>query len=328
MNKTGKACCILLLGALLAAAGTLAGCGEPHEHDLQRVAAHAATCTENGNSQYWYCEGCGKYFSDAEATAEISEEDTVIPASHRLREVGAVTSDDLFACNAIAHWECAVCGALFADEKGTEELTEADIYEAKSFTLTDASATSADSVSYIYADLGEEEKAALAVTEDKFVLRIFLGWGGETSVAERGANGENFRINLNLDPRESYGSKWFSFRYGYDANGLFAHFSDQEENKTYLADLEGGDALVEEFAQSNGLYFVIVRSGVYFTAYAEDPDGNLYQVSRSTLIGTDALTKITVGVNSYNNYVVSEECPAIAKDGSLVIGTTSPDAVK
>ena len=42
-------------------------------------AAKAATCTEAGNIAYWMCE-CGKLFSDAACTVEVSEADVTIPA--------------------------------------------------------------------------------------------------------------------------------------------------------------------------------------------------------------------------------------------------------
>ncbi|MCD8108650.1 MAG: cadherin-like beta sandwich domain-containing protein, partial [Clostridiales bacterium] len=49
-----------------------------HTHSLTYVEAKDASCTEDGNTEYWYCSGCGKYFSDSSATAEISQSDTVI----------------------------------------------------------------------------------------------------------------------------------------------------------------------------------------------------------------------------------------------------------
>ena len=58
-----------------------AGYGElnPDNHsDLIHVAAKAPTTTEEGNIEYWYCKGCGKYYRDAETTQEITKEDTVI----------------------------------------------------------------------------------------------------------------------------------------------------------------------------------------------------------------------------------------------------------
>ena len=46
---------------------------------LKKVDAKDATYTEEGNIAYWYCGDCGKYYSDAEATKEITKADTVIP---------------------------------------------------------------------------------------------------------------------------------------------------------------------------------------------------------------------------------------------------------
>ena len=47
--------------------------------DLKHFPATAATKTTEGNIEYWYCEGCGKYFSDKDATAtqEITKAQTV-----------------------------------------------------------------------------------------------------------------------------------------------------------------------------------------------------------------------------------------------------------
>ena len=53
---------------------------QEHIHNLSTTAAKAATCTEAGNIEYWYCSDCGKYFSDANAKNEISREQTVIAA--------------------------------------------------------------------------------------------------------------------------------------------------------------------------------------------------------------------------------------------------------
>ena len=57
-------------------------CGEVL-HDLKHVPASAATSRVNGNTEYWYCEDCGKYYADAEAKTEITQASTVIPATGR-----------------------------------------------------------------------------------------------------------------------------------------------------------------------------------------------------------------------------------------------------
>ena len=51
---------------------------DPNSHaDLKHIAAKAATAAAEGNIEYWYCEDCDKYFSDAAATKEITKAATV-----------------------------------------------------------------------------------------------------------------------------------------------------------------------------------------------------------------------------------------------------------
>ena len=50
-------------------------------HQLNKTEGKAATCTEAGNTEYWTCNICGKYFSDEAGTNEIRLADTVIPAT-------------------------------------------------------------------------------------------------------------------------------------------------------------------------------------------------------------------------------------------------------
>ncbi|MCD8005977.1 MAG: hypothetical protein LUF29_03240 [Oscillospiraceae bacterium] len=72
-----------------------------HVHSLTHVEAQGATCTADGNSEYWYCSECGKYFSDAYATAEISLSDTVISAKgHSWGGTEYSWSSDMQTCTA------------------------------------------------------------------------------------------------------------------------------------------------------------------------------------------------------------------------------------
>lgn len=51
---------------------------DPKNHtDLKHFPAKAATEDAEGNIEYWYCEGCGKYYSDKDGTKEIKKADTV-----------------------------------------------------------------------------------------------------------------------------------------------------------------------------------------------------------------------------------------------------------
>lgn len=54
--------------------------GSPDQNnhtDLKHIDAKAATAAAEGNIEYWYCDGCNKYFSDAAATKEITQANTV-----------------------------------------------------------------------------------------------------------------------------------------------------------------------------------------------------------------------------------------------------------
>ena len=53
-----------------------------HGDKLKHVVAKDATTSEEGNIEYWYCEACGKYYSDAGAKNEITQAETVISKRH------------------------------------------------------------------------------------------------------------------------------------------------------------------------------------------------------------------------------------------------------
>ena len=48
---------------------------ESPDHNLEKTPAKAATVTETGHKEYWYCPDCGKYFSDVIGTKEITDLD-------------------------------------------------------------------------------------------------------------------------------------------------------------------------------------------------------------------------------------------------------------
>ena len=51
---------------------------DPNNHtDLKHFPAKAATEDAEGNIEYWYCSGCGKYYSDKDGTKEIKKANTV-----------------------------------------------------------------------------------------------------------------------------------------------------------------------------------------------------------------------------------------------------------
>ena len=72
----GKATCAEK--AVCEVCGKAYGEPDPKNHtDLKHIPAKAATEDSEGNIEYWYCEGCNKYYSDKDGTKEIKKANTV-----------------------------------------------------------------------------------------------------------------------------------------------------------------------------------------------------------------------------------------------------------
>ena len=165
---------LILILTLLLALGAFAACGDPHEHDLQHFEAKDPNCEKEGNIEYWYCAGCGKYFTDKAAGTEIAEEKTVLAATgehdwsewvidsgsscttggmrHRVcsdcgerqEEALPIGEHDMTHVAAVGatcidegnieYWHCNICGKNFADQN-TEELLEEVVLPLGAHTL-------------------------------------------------------------------------------------------------------------------------------------------------------------------------------------------------
>lgn len=96
---------------------------EVHQHDLQKTDAVDATCEKAGNSAYWTCSTCGKYFADEDGKAEINENDWFIPASHKLVEHPAVEVGCETDGN-VKYYNCSTCQKYFSGDDPTVEIKE------------------------------------------------------------------------------------------------------------------------------------------------------------------------------------------------------------
>ena len=116
------------------------------DHDLEKVAAKEATCTEKGNIEYSKCKDCGKYFvEEGTITVEVKAKDVVIPAKgHAYKDVEEVSAT-CTSTGVKAHKECTECGKIFVEE-GTilVETTAAElVIPAQEHKLTDVPAKDA-----------------------------------------------------------------------------------------------------------------------------------------------------------------------------------------
>ena len=79
-----------------------------HTHTMEHHPAVDANCGagRDGNSEYWVCSGCGKFFRDAGGKNEITRKETVISPAH-------APSDD-WSYDESSHWhECKKCRQQF-----------------------------------------------------------------------------------------------------------------------------------------------------------------------------------------------------------------------
>ncbi len=96
--------------------------------NVEKTEAKAATCTEAGNDEYWYCGGCKKYFEDEACTTVITDISEVTrPATgHKPKEMQAKEATCTEAGNK-ACWQCETCDKYFADAACENEITKDDV---------------------------------------------------------------------------------------------------------------------------------------------------------------------------------------------------------
>ena len=122
----------------------------PVGHQLVEFPAKAPTCTENGSTAYWQCSVCQRYFGDAAAQDEITENSWVIPATGHAYGAPAWTwgkdhsAVAVFTCgNDASHTEtltAAVTSEVTApaacEADGVRTYTAAVTFEGQTYTDT------------------------------------------------------------------------------------------------------------------------------------------------------------------------------------------------
>lgn len=131
MNKTKRIFVAIAAVLVVLMSISLASCsdktktgGSSHTHELTRVAPKAATCTENGNREYYACSGCDETFADEECIMKLAAEKYVISAKgHNVAKHGEKQA----TCSSEGtkeHYECRNCGTLFRDAEGMFQINE------------------------------------------------------------------------------------------------------------------------------------------------------------------------------------------------------------
>lgn len=106
------------MGAMMAACG-----GETH--NLTRHDARSATCTQEGNIEYWDCSHCDKLFADEKGEKEVK--DIVVPKTpHDIddEDFHEAVPSDCENDGTFAYYECQACHKKFTNKDGTKEIED------------------------------------------------------------------------------------------------------------------------------------------------------------------------------------------------------------
>ncbi|MCD7723138.1 MAG: hypothetical protein LUH82_04235, partial [Clostridiales bacterium] len=90
-------------------------------HSMSYTAGKAATCTESGTVENYYCSSCGKYFKDEDGNTEIASI-TISATGHVLEKVEAKDPTCIAAGNT-EYYYCSGCGKYFEDSLAENETT-------------------------------------------------------------------------------------------------------------------------------------------------------------------------------------------------------------
>ena len=118
---------VIAIFATVCAVIAMSGCdviSENHKHALTLVGEKDATCTADGNSAYFVCLGCGKWFEDGDGEIEITDKSSVVRAKgHKLTAVEEVQSTCTEDGNK-AYYICSACDEWFEDETCENKISD------------------------------------------------------------------------------------------------------------------------------------------------------------------------------------------------------------
>ena len=166
--------------AVCAVCGAEYGDIDPNHHGgkLKHVEAKAATTREEGNIEYWYCEACNRYFSDANGDHEITQADTVIPK----RQSSGGSSSSSYPITAPAKTEN---GSVSVSPKNASKGSTVTItvtpdsgYVLETISITDKNGndlklTNKGNGKYTFTMPGSKVEVKVTFMEDNSVLNFF-----------------------------------------------------------------------------------------------------------------------------------------------------------
>ncbi|MBQ3503140.1 MAG: hypothetical protein IJA75_00375 [Oscillospiraceae bacterium] len=91
-------------------------------HTLTATEAKESNCYQQGNSAYWYCSVCEKYFSDEACTTVIEKDSWLLELAEHTYDEGAVTTEPNCTEKGVKTYTCSVCPEGTDGHTRTEEV--------------------------------------------------------------------------------------------------------------------------------------------------------------------------------------------------------------
>lgn len=113
-----------------------------HVHQMQYNAATPATCTTDGNIEYYHCNSCEKNYADQEGVTEITGDVVLTASGHSMTYTAAVAATCTTDGN-IEYYTCSNCSEHYADEEGTTLIQGSTVVKALGHSMTSHSAQEA-----------------------------------------------------------------------------------------------------------------------------------------------------------------------------------------
>ncbi len=88
-----------------------------HIHTMEAIEKTEATCTEEGNTAYWYCTDCGKYFTDAKGLRETTVDSTIISKKEHTIVVDEAIAATESSTGLTEGSHCSVCGKVIVKQE-------------------------------------------------------------------------------------------------------------------------------------------------------------------------------------------------------------------
>lgn len=225
-------------------------------HTMEHSPYKAPTCTEDGNISYWYCSTCKKYFNDEVGTAELTEEQLVIPAPGHTVVIDEAVPPTPTTEGLTEGSHCSVCGEVFVAQETippTVAVTHEIIYDVANGDpyliklINQGTLVNPKDVYY-------EEGVGLTLKNLSVPGYRFLGW---YDLAENGT----LIKSIPADATEDY--------------ELYAYWSKIEYTVQYKSSLFV-DRAQDTYTVDTGLVLPTPKLSNYvFTGWA-DEEGNLY----------------------------------------------------